>query len=193
MSAPGWDPRRARDLLVQAGYPGGRGLPPLTFWANVKSDRTVREHEQMSRDLTAVGIRADFQYQTRLARPSWRCSSERRAPAFLHAWYADVPDPDNFLGLLFHSQSPRNYMGYTNPDVDNLLGQARSEREISRRVDLYRRAEQLIMDDAVVLPVWHYSYERLFQPYVRSVEVNGLGDPYIPMRKIWLDAGPVSA
>jgi ABC-type oligopeptide transport system substrate-binding subunit len=55
-------------------------------------------------------------------------------------------------------------------------------------VDLYRRAEQLIMDDAAVLPVWHYSYERVFQPYVRSVEVNGLGDPYIPMRKIWLDA-----
>jgi ABC-type oligopeptide transport system substrate-binding subunit len=79
-------------------------------------------------------------------------------------------------------------MGYSNPDVDNLLGQARSEREVSRRVELYRRAEQLIMDDAVVLPVWHYSYERIFQPYVRSVEVNGLGDPYILMRKIWLDA-----
>ena len=45
------------------------------------------------------------------------------------------------------------------------------------------------MDDAVVLPVWHYTYERVFQPYVRSVEVNGLGDPYIPFRKIWLDPG----
>src|SRR5439155_1488686 len=34
---------------------------------------------------------------------------------------------------------------------------------------------------------WHYTDERVFQPYVRSVEVNGLGDPYIPLRKIWLD------
>jgi len=187
LNAPGWDPRRARDLLAQAGYPGGRGLPPLTFWSSVRSERVVREHEQMSKDLTAVGIHADFQYQT-----DWpaflKILGEGRAPAFLHAWYADAPDPDNFLGLLFHSQSPRNYMGYSNPNVDNLLGQARSEREVSRRVELYRRAEQLIMDDAVVLPVWHYSYERIFQPYVRSVEVNGLGDPYILMRKIWLDA-----
>jgi len=35
-----------------------------------------------------------------------------------------------------------------------------------------------------VLPIWHSSYERLFQPWVKSVEVNGLGDPYIPLRKI---------
>ena len=65
--------------------------------------------------------------------------------------------------------------------VDELLAEARAERTISRRVELYRRAEQLIMDDAVVLPVLHYPYERVFQPYVRSVEVNGLGDPYIPV------------
>ena len=37
---------------------------------------------------------------------------------------------------------------------------------------------------------FHYSYERLFQPYVRAVEVNGLGDPYIPLRKIWLERSP---
>jgi hypothetical protein len=43
-----------------------------------------------------------------------------------------------------------------------------------------------------MIPVWHYTYERLFQPYVRSVEVNGLGDPYIPLKKIWLDSRPRS-
>jgi ABC-type transport system substrate-binding protein len=187
LNVPSWDPQRAKDLLTQAGYPGGRGLPPITIWSSVKSERVVREHEQIGRDLTAVGIKADFQYQTDW--PSFlRMLSEHRAPAFLHAWYADVPDPDNFLHLLFHSQSPRNYMGYANPNVDTLLVQARAESDISKRVGFYRRAEQLIMDDAAVLPVWHYSYERVFQPYVRSVEVNGLGDPYIPMRKIWLDA-----
>jgi ABC-type oligopeptide transport system substrate-binding subunit len=112
---------------------------------------------------------------------------ERRAPAFLYAWHADVPDPDNFISLLFHSQSPRNYSGYANPTVDGLLVRARAEPDGARRVELYRRAEQLIMDDAAVLPVWHYPYERVFQPYVRSVEINGLGDPYIPLRKIWLE------
>ena len=108
-------------------------------------------------------------------------------PMFLYAWYADVPDPDNFLFRLFHSRSARNFMGYANLTVDDLLVLARNEREMGRRVAFYRRAEQLIVDDAAVIPMWHYTYERVFQPYVRSVEVNGLGDPYIPLRKMWLE------
>jgi len=110
-----------------------------------------------------------------------------KLPIFLYAWYADVPDPDNFLTKLFHSKSPRNFFGYANPVVDELLTGARSAGDIQRRVELYRRAEQLILDDAPIVPVFHRAYERLFQSYVRSVEVNGLGDPYIPLRKIWLD------
>jgi peptide/nickel transport system substrate-binding protein len=106
---------------------------------------------------------------------------------FLYSWNADAPDPDNFLFLLFHSRSPRNYTGYANPTVDDLLMAARNDRDPQRRVDLYRKAEQLVLDDAPVLPVWHYNYERLFQPSVKSVEVNGLGDPYIPLRKVWLE------
>jgi ABC-type oligopeptide transport system substrate-binding subunit len=66
------------------------------------------------------------------------------------------------------------------------LARARTEPDTTRRVELYRRAEQAILEDAPILPMWHYSYERIFQPYVRSVEVSGLGDPYIPLRKVWL-------
>ena len=46
---------------------------------------------------------------------------------------------------------------------------------------------QLVLDDAPLMPMMHHTYERLFQPYVRAIEVNGLGDPYIPFRKIWLE------
>jgi oligopeptide transport system substrate-binding protein len=187
---PGYphDPARARELLAQSGFPEGRGLPPLVIYSSVRSAGILREHEEIKRALAAVGVQAEFHYL-----PDWtlfsRALAEGRAPAFLYAWNADVPDPDNFLFRLFHSRSPRNLTGYANPVVDDLLAQARREADVQRRVDLYRRAEQLVLTDAPVIPVWHYAYEGLFQPYVRSVEVNGLGDPYIRMRKIWLD-GP---
>ena len=181
----GYDPQRARSLLAEAGYPGGRGLPPIAVWSSVK-ERVFLEHELIRRDLEAVGIKAAFHYET-----DWPTFSQMLAdgklPIFLYAWYADVPDPDNFLFKLFHSRSPRNIFGYANPMVDNLLTGARGERDLQRRLELYRRAEQLIVDDAPILPVLHYTYERVFQPYVRNVEVNGLGDPYIPLRKIWLE------
>lgn len=180
------DPRRARQLLGAAGYPDGRGLPPITFWSSVRSERLVREHETMRKSLAAIGIRADFQYQTDWPAYS-RLLAEGKEAVFLYAWFADVPDPANFLHLLFYSRSPRNITGYSNALIDDLLIAARNEGDLSRRVDLYRRAEQIILDDAAILPVWHYPYERVFQPYVKSVEVNGLGDPYIPLRKIWLE------
>ncbi|HEU4370256.1 MAG TPA: ABC transporter substrate-binding protein [Methylomirabilota bacterium] len=179
----GYDPARARELLAQAGYPGGRGLPPLTIGASVKLDP---EHPRIVRALDAVGVRAEFKYVT-----DWpqflRMMTDGQFPVYQHAWFADVPDPDNFLFKLFHSKSPRNYTGYSNPQLDTLLQRAREESDGQRRVDLYRRAEQMIVDDAVVIPFFHYTYERVFQPYVRSIEVSGLGDPYIPLRKIWLE------
>ena len=112
---------------------------------------------------------------------------EGKLPIFLWAWYADVPDPDNFLTKLFQSRSARNFFGYANAVVDDLLASARTAGDPQRRLELYRRAEQLILEDAPIVPFFHHTYERLFQPYVRSVEVNGLGDPYIPFRKIWLE------
>ena len=184
-----YDPERARGLLAQAGYPGGRGLSPITVWSSVKLDQLIREQEQIKGYLEAVGIQVEFKYLTDW--PSYsKMLNEGKFPVFLYAWYADVPDPDNFLFKLFYSRSPRNFFGYANPVVDDLLLQAQREGNLQRRVELYRRAEQMIVDDAPVIPISHHPYERLFQPYVRSVEVSGLGDPYIPLRKIWLDRKP---
>jgi len=185
LAAPGYDPRRARALLAEAGYPGGRGLPKIEIWSSVTNDAILREHDLIRRSLAAIGIEAEVKYLTDWPAFS-KALTEGRLPIFLYAWFADVPDPDNFLTKLFHSKSPRNYARYHNPVVDELLTAARTTADPQRRVELYRRAEQVIMDDAVIVPVWHYNYERLFQPWVRSVEVNGLGDPYIPMRKVWL-------
>jgi oligopeptide transport system substrate-binding protein len=181
-----YDPAKARELLAQAGYPGGRGMPPLVIWSSARSEEIVREHERIRKDLAAVGITAEFQYNTDW--PSFsRAMQERKLPIFLRAWFADVPDPENFLAKLFYSGSPFNYMGYSNPALDALLEKARGEPDMARRVEIYRRAEEMIVEDAPVIPLSHLSYERLFQPYVKGVEVSGLGDSYIPFRRVWLE------
>jgi oligopeptide transport system substrate-binding protein len=189
VNAPAYDPERARALLAAAGYPGGRGLPVIHVWSSARNEVTLERHALMKRNLEAVGVTAEFHYT-----PDWptftRGLAEGRFPVFLYAWFADVPDPDNFLNRLFFSRSPNNFTGYANPAVDDLLVRGRRERELPRRVELYRRAEQLVLDDAPIIPVWHYTYEWRFQRYVHSIEVNGLGDPYMSLRKIWLDPIP---
>jgi ABC-type oligopeptide transport system substrate-binding subunit len=186
LSAPDYRPARARELLAEAGYPGGRGLPTIQITSGASADAVVREQDYIRRALAAIGVKVDVAYVT-----DWPLFSkmlgERRLQIFLYAWYADVPDPDNFLAKLFHSKSARNLFAYENPRVDALLAQAQGETDPQRRVEAYRRAEELVLDDAPLIPLLHHTYERLFQPYVRGIEVNGLGDPYLDLRKIWLD------
>jgi peptide/nickel transport system substrate-binding protein/oligopeptide transport system substrate-binding protein len=181
-----YDPARARELLAQAGYPGGRGFPTLVIWSSARSEEIIHEHDRIRKDLDAVGITTEFQYNTDW--PSFsRAMHERKLPVFLRAWFADVPDPENFLAKLFHSTSPFNPMGYASSAVDALLDKARAERDTVRRVQIYRQAEEIIVEDAPVIPLSHQTYERLFQPYVKGVEVSGLGDSFIPFRKVWLE------
>jgi len=186
LNAPDYRPARARELLAEAGYPGGRGLPAIRITSSVNADPVVREHDYVKRALAAVGVKIEFAYVTDWPTFS-KALAERRLQAFMYAWYADVPDPDNFLSKLFYSKSPRNLFSYDNTAVDALLALARSETDVQRRVAAYRRAEEKILDDAPLVPILHHTYERLFQRYVRDIEVNGLGDPYLDLRRMWLE------
>jgi peptide/nickel transport system substrate-binding protein/oligopeptide transport system substrate-binding protein len=185
-----YDPARARQLLAEAGYPEGKDLPPLELWTSVTTATALQEHETIKRDLEHVGLKVGLftaenwkQYKTEIL-------GKRPGGMYRTAWYADFPDPDNFLFSLFHSQSPNNYANYSNPVIDRLLEQARSEGDYLKRIELYRQAEVLIMADAPAVNVVYYTFEYLFQPYVQGVELNALGERYIPMEKIWLDATP---
>jgi oligopeptide transport system substrate-binding protein len=71
------------------------------------------------------------------------------------AWSADYPDPENFLDGLFYSQSSNNNTKYSNPIVDSLLEQARVEQDQELRFETYHQIEQMIMDDAPWVPLWH--------------------------------------
>lgn len=74
---------------------------------------------------------------------------------FALGWIADYPDPENFLDSLFHSLSSDNNLGYSDDEVDRLLDDASRELNQESRYDLYQGAEQLILDDAPIVPLWH--------------------------------------
>ncbi len=181
-----FDPERSKTLLAKAGYPGGRGLPAIEIWSSVKSPDVEREHEAIKKYLGEVGIGVELRYH--LNWPQFKdMVQEGKLPIFRWSFTADVPDPDNFLRSLFHSKGSTNITSYANRQVDRFLDRARAEQDQrTTRFELYRQAERLIMEDAPVFPINYSNYERLFQPYVKSIEVSALGDPYIPMRKIWL-------
>jgi len=181
-----YDPEKARRLLAEAGFPQGRDLPPLTIWSSAKSEDAVAELEAIVRYLGAVGIKANLQYSTDW--PSFkRDVYAGKLPIFRYSWYGLTPDPENFLFRLFHSQSVDNFTRLQSSRIDNLLTRASAEPNQIRRVNNFREAEREILNEAPILLLGYYSYERVFQPYVKGIKVSPFGDPYIPMKDIWLD------
>ncbi len=87
-------------------------------------------------------------------------------------WQADYPDPQDFLDILFHTESGINHGGYSNADVDQVLEQARTEPDVVKRVALYNEAEQMIVDDAAWVPLW-FQGERhvLIKPRVKGYKL----------------------
>jgi peptide/nickel transport system substrate-binding protein/oligopeptide transport system substrate-binding protein len=181
-----YDPKKAAQLLSAAGYPGGKGLPVLHIWSTRKNDEAVAEHEAIVKYLAAVGVRAEVHYNTNW--PEYKAQVYAgKLPIFRYSWYADTPDAETFLGQLFDSRSPDNIFGFRNADVDSLIQQARLETDTQRKLQLYQEVERQIVGYAPLVVLSYYTYERVFQPYVKGIQVSPMGDRYIPMRKIWLE------
>jgi peptide/nickel transport system substrate-binding protein/oligopeptide transport system substrate-binding protein len=182
-----YDSDRARQLLAEAGYPGGVGLPPLQLWSSVQSSTAMAENEAIKGDLERIGMTIEQRQAKSWSHFSQEILGKQPNAMYRFSWFADFPDPDNFLFVLFHSKGNHNYANYHNPQVDLLLEQAQSENDYLRRLALYRQAETFIIADMPTVNLVHYTFEHLFQPYVQGVSPSALGERDIPMKKIWLD------
>lgn len=85
------------------------------------------------------------------------------APASLDrlGWTIDYPTPDNFLYPLFYSTTEDNKSNYNNPDYDQLIEQARMETDEDARIKIYQQAEDLVLEDMPIVPMWWRTQFRL--------------------------------
>jgi len=89
---------------------------------------------------------------------------------FSLGWIADYPDPQNFLDIKLRSDSPNNETKYANSEVDDLLAEALNEADETTREELYQQAEQLIVNDAPWIPLYHGRASVLVKPYVKGYQ-----------------------
>lgn len=184
-AASEYDPGKAKALLSEAGYDQG-SLPPLVMLSASRSPSAQKEFSFLIEDMAAVGISLQIRYETDW--PKFEALlRQREFTMYRYAWFADIPDPDNFLGVLLASRSPYNFMGYENQQVDALLSEALTQVDPLKRAALYREAEDVIVKDAPMVPLLYLNFESAFQPYVKGLQISALGAPYIPLKKIWLD------
>lgn len=142
---------RAKQLLAESKYAGNMPRIVLTFSGSGAAPGDLLVAIQQGwQDSLGVNIELQAIDSSAFLR------EQRRGTFQMHSdgWAADYPDPEDFLGKLFASDSTLNYTKYKNDEVDRLLLAARTEQDRTRRYEMYAEAEQLILDDAIVLPTF---------------------------------------
>ncbi len=159
-----YNPERAKQLLAQSRY--AAQFPRLT-WGTLNPVASVQPIANMLK--TNLGIDVTIRQTEPGAFFFALPRSDNPYHIFDAGWIADYPDPENFIASLFRSNSASNWSGYSNRDLDKLIGQAAVERETSQRLKLYQQAEQKILEDLAMLPFYYERQVWLVKPYVKGL------------------------
>jgi ABC-type oligopeptide transport system substrate-binding subunit len=87
---------------------------------------------------------------------------------FRFGWQADYPDPQDFLSLLFLSDAPYNTQSANVPGADALMRRADALPDMRQRVPLYNQAEQMLIDNVAVCPLYQYVTRYALRPWVKG-------------------------
>ncbi len=178
-----FDTLRAKQLLRDAGYPNGIDVELWTSTTPI----FVRIAETLQGYLALAGIRAKIvQRESAAAREAAR---KGQTDLFVKDWYADYPDAENFLYPLLHSSNKGvggNVSFYQNAQYDSLVSAARREQDETKRVALYRQADELAFREAPMIFLYFYNELYAVQPWV-----TGFKPPVIFNGQPWTDVAIV--
>jgi len=178
-----YDPERARQLLAESKY--ANNMPSIIYTdAGIGSSigADVAALAQMWQQVLGVEITVEN------LEPNYyidKIYAGEHGQIFGGGWCADYPDPENFADVLFHTGSAQNSGGYSNPELDTLLESARVEQDVTKRIEMYQKAEQMIVDDAPVLFTIHSLSYQLVKPYVKGYVFTPIDVPI--ERYMWLE------
>ncbi|MFC2021492.1 peptide ABC transporter substrate-binding protein [Chloroflexota bacterium] len=174
LSGLNYDLDKARQLIRESSYGSVSSLPPITI-------TTIGWGGLISRELEAIVHQwrqnLGVEVKIRQLEPErfFYHLKEEKDEMFDMGWIADYPHPQDFLEILFQSDSDTNYGEYSNPEVDNLLEMAGVELDNELSLALYQQAEQKLIEDAACLPLWFGRDFVLVKPYVRGYKLNPMG------------------
>ena len=181
-----FDSERAKQLLSESRYADPDTRPPIVITVPGTGGTIGLDLEvviEMWRQ--ALGVEVEIR-QTEWATYLQDLNRNRYQAYAGLGWEADYPDPQDFLDILFHTDSSINHGGYSNAEVDDVLVRARVEPDVLKRINLYHEAEELIVNDAAWVPLW-YTGDRyvLIKPHVKGYKVTPMIVPRL--KEIYLE------
>ncbi|WP_302537662.1 peptide ABC transporter substrate-binding protein [Clostridium saudiense] len=166
---------KAKELLKEAGYENGEGLPTIELMYN--SEGAHKDICQiLQENLAKIGINIE------LANQEWAVFLNTRQQGGYEiarqGWIGDYSDPMTFLDL-FVTGGGNNDSGYSNPEYDALIAATKVETDPDKRKEQLREAEDILMDDMPILPIYYYTTVMGWNENVKGIQVSVLGTVYL--------------
>lgn len=164
-----YDPARAKQLLAESKYGTNIGKVTLT---EIGGGATAGFDTQRILEMWKQNLGVDVSIAQSEAATFYDDLDRGRLQMFAAGWIMDYPDPEDIIDLLFYSKSGQNNTLYNSPVLDDLVLRARTEQDVTRRLQLYQQAEQVILDDAPWIPLYFGRDNIVVKPHVKNFNPN---------------------
>lgn len=165
-----YDPDKVKELLIESGFPGGVGLPEMVIHT---TDTYKEQAEYIQSQLSENNIKVQISVEKSsvLRQAVNNCEYN----LFKKSWFCDYADEENFMSLFYSNNfAPKgvNFFHYKNKEFDKLYEQAVQEKNQVLKNKLYQKMDRLIIDDAVIIPLYYDEVLRLVSHKIKGLGIN---------------------
>ncbi|MCH8555651.1 MAG: ABC transporter substrate-binding protein [Schleiferiaceae bacterium] len=178
-----YDPQKAADLLAEAGYPNGKGLPPIPLQTTA-AYLDICEYIQSQLKPLGIIVQVDVSPPSTLR----QAVATGKSLFFRGSWIADYADAENYLSLFYsknHSPNGPNYTHFEDEQFDSWYEQARTTSDAELREALYQKMDSLAMTAAPVVPLFYDQVVRFYPKSIKGLEANPLN--LLDLRRVRLE------
>ena len=162
---------KAKELLKEAGYENGEGIPTIELMYNSEG-----QHKDIcqiiQQNWAEIGVNVELTNQEWAVFLNTRQQGDYEIAR--HGWVGDYIDPMTFLDL-WTTDGGNNDAGFSNAEYDELIAAAKVETDSDKRNELLRQAEDILMDEMPILPIYYYTTVTAANENVKDVHISTLG------------------
>ncbi|WP_307845127.1 ABC transporter substrate-binding protein [Planomonospora sp. ID67723] len=165
-----YDPAAAKELYVEAGG-------PRTLELGSNMDNGHKEWiEAVANNLRSnLGIEVKVSPYEKFQQILDELDAKTYTGMFRSGWIIDYPSAENYLTPIFSTgaiKTGSNYAGYSNPDFDRLVAKGDSASSAEQSLKFYKKADDLLLRDLPMIPVFYYRMNAAFSEHVKGVKIN---------------------
>ena len=176
------DVAKAKEYMKQAGYPDGKGFPKVTLTINAAGNERNGQIAETIQTMLKDNLGVDVSINVMPFAEEIDAYQSGKLDFYRNGWIADYPDPETFLTLFYSKHIPTNagdksfinHFRFKNARFDSMYTAGIKEPDMAKRMELYMRADQILLDEGAFMPIFYDENDRLIQKTVRNFPANAM-------------------